>query len=56
MKETEKSVLLLVKSAKIGRKRITSRASVTFLERKVALRKRNQRLQNPAPRKAFGRK
>ena len=55
-KETEKSVLLLVKSARSARKRIRSRASVTFMERRVTTRKRSLRLQKPAPRNAFGRK
>ena len=55
-KETEKSVLLLVKSARSARKRITSRASVTFMERRVTIRKRNPRLQKPASKESFRKK
>ena len=55
-KEIEESVPLTVNSVRNARNRIRSLASVIFMRRKLAPKKRNQRLQSQAWRKPFKRK
>ena len=55
-KEIEKSVLLLVKSAESARKKITSRESVTFMERNLALRKKKPKAPKSSSKESFRKK